>query len=50
MPYSFVTSLSLFGALNITPALADSYKFTMHHDSKYAITGFETSEDNKRSA
>ena len=40
-------SLALFSALVITPALADSYKFTMHNDSKYAIVGFETFEDGK---
>ena len=47
MSYRFLTSLGLFGALIVTPALADSYKFTMHNDSKYAITGFETFENNK---
>ena len=30
-----------------TPALADSYKFTLQNDSKYVISGFETFEDNK---
>ena len=27
--------------------MADSYKFQMHNESKYAITGFETYEDGK---
>jgi hypothetical protein len=38
----FLTSLALLGALFAAPALAESYKFTMHNESKYAITGFET--------
>jgi len=36
-----------FGALAITPALADPYKFNLQNDSKYVITGFETFEDSK---
>jgi hypothetical protein len=47
MPYRFLTSVCLFGALIATPALAESYKFSMHNESKYAITGFETFEDGK---
>jgi hypothetical protein len=47
MGHSFLTTLSLFSALAATPALAESYKFTMHNESKYAITGFETFEDGK---
>ena len=43
----FLTTLSLFSALAATPALADSYKFTMHNESKYAISGFQTYEDGK---
>ena len=39
--------LAAVGALSITPALAASYKFTMHNDSQYAITGFQTYEDGK---
>ena len=45
MSYRFLTSLGLFGALVAGPALADSYKFQMHNESKYAITGFETYEN-----
>jgi hypothetical protein len=43
----FLTSLALLGALFAAPALAESYKFTMHNESKYAITGFETYEGGK---
>jgi hypothetical protein len=37
----------LVGTLAATPALADSYKFTLYNHSKYAIVGFETYEDGK---
>jgi hypothetical protein len=47
MSTRFMTTLGLLGALFATPALADSYKFTMHNESKYAIAGFETFEDGK---
>jgi hypothetical protein len=43
----FLTSVGLLGVLLATPALAESYKFTMHNESKYAISGFETFEDGK---
>ncbi len=36
-----------FGALTMTSAMADPYKFNLQNDSKYVITGFETFEDSK---
>ena len=39
-------SLGLVAAL-ATPALAESYKFTLYNHSKYAITGFQTLENGK---
>ena len=47
MSFRFLTSLGLLGALIAGPALAGSYKFTMHNESKYAITGFQSFEDGK---
>jgi hypothetical protein len=47
MSYRFLTALGLFGALATTPALADSYKFQLHNESQYAITGFQTYEGGK---
>ena len=47
MSYRFLTSLGLIGALLVTPALAGSYKFQLHNESKYAISGFQTYEDGK---
>ena len=44
MTYRYSAILGLAGALTIAPALADSYKFTMHNESQYAIAGFETFE------
>jgi hypothetical protein len=40
-------SLALLGALVVTSASAETYKFTMHNESQYAITGFQTFEDGK---
>ena len=37
-------SLALLGGLAATPAAAETYKFTMHNESQYAISGFETFE------
>jgi hypothetical protein len=43
-----ILSLALFGAAAAAiPAHAESYKFTLHNESKYAIEGFETFEDGK---
>jgi hypothetical protein len=47
MRYRLLTSLALLGALMVAPAFAASYKFQLHNESKYAITGFQTYEDNK---
>ena len=42
-----IPSVALLGCFVATPALAESYKFTLHNESKYAIEGFETFEDGK---
>ncbi len=47
MPYRVLATLALLGALIVTPALAGSYKFKLHNESQYAITGFQTYEDGK---
>lgn len=47
MFHRIVTTACLLGALMATPTLADSYKFQLHNESKYAITGFQTYEDGK---
>ena len=47
MRYRLLTSLAVFGALTVAPAFAGSYKFELHNESKYAISGFQTFEDNK---
>ena len=39
--------LGLTSAFLAGPALADSYKFKLHNNSQYAITGFQTYEDGK---
>ena len=39
--------LGLTSACLAGPALADSYKFKLHNDSQYAITGFQTYEDGR---
>jgi hypothetical protein len=39
--------LGLISAALASPALADSYKFTLHNESQYAITGFQTYENGK---
>jgi hypothetical protein len=47
MTFRLLTSLGLLGALIAAPALAETYKFTLHNESKYPITGFQTYEDGK---
>jgi len=47
MQHRFLTTLGLLSAMMITPAFSASYKFTLHNESQYAISGFETFEDNK---
>jgi hypothetical protein len=47
MSCRFLTTLGLFGALVVTPALAESYKFSLHNESQYAISCFQTYEDGK---
>ena len=47
MSYRLLTSAALLGALIATPTFAGAYKFTMHNNSQYPISGFETYEDGK---
>ena len=47
MSLRWLASLSLVAAFAASPALAASYKFELHNESKYEITGFETYEDGK---
>jgi hypothetical protein len=47
MTFRLLTSLGLLGALFAAPAMAESYKFSLHNESKYEITGFQTYEDGK---
>ena len=47
MTFRLLASLGLLGALFATPVLAGTYKFTLHNESKYPITGFQTYEDGK---
>ena len=42
-----LVALGLVAGAAATPALAGSYKFSMHNESQYAITGFQTYEDDK---
>ena len=37
----------MLGALGASPVLAASYKFMLHNDSQYPISGFQTFEDDK---
>ena len=39
--------IALTAVLAAPPAFASSYKFELHNESKYAITGFQTFEDGK---
>ncbi len=47
MTAGFIALLALTGVLLGSPAMAESYKFSMHNESKYEITGFQTYEDGK---
>ncbi len=47
MSNRWLAALGIIGALFVTPVWAASYKFTLHNESKYAITGFQTYEDSK---
>jgi len=47
MARSWLVSLGLLFCLASTSASAETYKFTMHNESKYAISGFQTFEDGK---
>jgi hypothetical protein len=39
--------LIIAGVLAAAPASAESYKFMLHNESQYAISGFQTYEDGK---
>jgi hypothetical protein len=45
--YRFIFALSVIGVMPATVALAESYKFQLHNESQYEITGFQTFEDGK---
>ena len=47
MIHRFLTAAAALGVLLASPAFAASYKFQLHNESKYAITGFQTYEDGK---
>ena len=47
MGLRFLTAVCYLGITMATSALADSYKFQLHNESKYTITGFQTYEDGK---
>ena len=47
MTYRLLTALGLLGALMVAPAFAAAYKFMLHNELRYAITGFQTYEDDK---
>lgn len=47
MSAHFVAGCGLFVGLMATPAVAASYKFELHNESKYPITGFQTFEEGK---
>jgi hypothetical protein len=48
MSSRMLTLLGFIGAASITPALAgESYKFQLHNESQYEITGFQTFENGK---
>ena len=47
MNYRFMFAVSVIGTISTTAALAESYKFELHNESKYEITGFQTFEDGK---
>ena len=42
-----LVALGFVAGVAATPALAGSYKFSMHNESQYAITGFQTYENDK---
>jgi hypothetical protein len=47
MNFRFIFALSLVGGIATTAAAGESYKFKLHNESKYEITGFQTFEDGK---
>jgi hypothetical protein len=47
MNQPWLVSLAVLAVLAAAPASAETYKFTMHNESQYSISGFETYEDGK---
>ena len=47
MVYRWLLSVGVLGIVAASPASAGTYKFAMHNESQYPITGFETFEDGK---
>ena len=47
MKRRLISAVVLMTALSATAAMAASYKFKLHNELKYAITGFQTYEDGK---
>lgn len=47
MKQRLIPAVALIAAMTATAAMAASYKFQLHNESKYAITGFQTYEDGK---
>lgn len=47
MSSRWLITLGLMATFASSPALAGSYKFELHNESKYEITGFQTFEDGK---
>ena|SRR5476649_1783937 len=43
----FLSAVCLLGVTMASSALADSYKFQLHNESKYTITGFQTYQGGK---
>jgi hypothetical protein len=43
----FVFALCFIGTVATSAAAGESYKFQLHNDSKYEVTGFQTFEDGK---
>jgi hypothetical protein len=43
----FIFALGFISATSASAALAESYKFQLHNESEYEITGFQTYEDDK---
>jgi hypothetical protein len=45
MNYRFILAVGFISAMSATAAQASSYKFQLHNESEYEITGFQTYEN-----